>query len=60
VFICFSGIGDVIQSKEQLREIAVSLEDSGHRFLWVFRAPASDADLDLGAFLSDRFLGTHS
>jgi UDP:flavonoid glycosyltransferase YjiC (YdhE family) len=56
VFLCFGGIGEVVHSEEQLREIAVGLEESGHRFLWVVRAPSTDADLDLGAFLPDGFL----
>ncbi|WVZ70041.1 hypothetical protein U9M48_018745 [Paspalum notatum var. saurae] len=43
VFLCFGSIGRF--SAEQLREVAVGLEASGQRFLWVVRAPPpSDAD----------------
>uniref|UniRef100_A0ACD5TR38 Uncharacterized protein n=1 Tax=Avena sativa TaxID=4498 RepID=A0ACD5TR38_AVESA len=60
VFLCFGSIGTGNHSAEQLREIAIGLEDSGHRFLWVVRAPASNedprADPDLDALLPDGFL----
>ncbi|CAO1941611.1 unnamed protein product [Urochloa humidicola] len=59
VFLCFGGIAWTSHSSEQLREIAGGLERSGHRFLWVVRAPfhaalASEPDLD--AVLPDGFL----
>ncbi|KAA8539973.1 hypothetical protein F0562_026665 [Nyssa sinensis] len=37
VFLCFGSLG--LFSKEQLNEIAVGLERSGQRFLWVVRSP---------------------
>ncbi|KAM0887004.1 hypothetical protein ACQ4PT_029330 [Festuca glaucescens] len=63
VFLCFGSAGH--HSEEQIKEIAVGLENSGHRFLWVVRAPFSDdpvkpsdprADQDLDAILPDGFL----
>ncbi|KAM3346381.1 hypothetical protein ACQJBY_020753 [Aegilops geniculata] len=64
VFLCFGSIGAESHSKEQLREIAIGLEKSGHRFLWVVRAPVRDmekpfnpsADPDLDALLPDGFM----
>ncbi|XBI15186.1 anthocyanidin 5,3-O-glucosyltransferase-like [Aegilops tauschii subsp. strangulata] len=64
VFLCFGSIGAESHSKEQLREIAIGLEKSGHRFLWVVRAPVHDmgkpfnpsADPDLDALLPDGFM----
>uniref|UniRef100_A0ACD5VM53 Uncharacterized protein n=1 Tax=Avena sativa TaxID=4498 RepID=A0ACD5VM53_AVESA len=61
VFLCFGSIGTGNHSAEQVREIAIGLEDSGHRFLWVVRAPTSNdddprADPDLDALLPDGFL----
>ncbi|XP_020186354.1 UDP-glycosyltransferase 88B1 [Aegilops tauschii subsp. strangulata] len=59
VFLCFGSIGTGSHSEEQLREIAVGLDKSGHRFLWVVRAPASHdpgADTDLDALLPDGFM----
>ncbi|CAD6272613.1 unnamed protein product [Miscanthus lutarioriparius] len=53
------------QLREQLNEIAVGLENSGHRLLWVVRAPPSDdperlsdprTDPDLDELLPDGFL----
>ena len=41
VFLCFGSLGSF--SAEQLREIAVGLERSGQRFLWVVRSPVSVA-----------------
>ncbi|GJN15014.1 hypothetical protein PR202_gb01899 [Eleusine coracana subsp. coracana] len=40
VFLCFGSLGAV--SAAQLKEIAHGLESSGHRFLWVVRAPPDD------------------
>ncbi|CAN1189855.1 UDP-glycosyltransferase 88A1 [Linum perenne] len=39
VYLCFGSLG--IFSREQLREIAIGLERSEHRFLWVVRDPPS-------------------
>ncbi|TVU04838.1 hypothetical protein EJB05_47974, partial [Eragrostis curvula] len=41
VFLCFGSRG--AHSAAQLAEIAAGLESSGHRFLWVVRAPPADA-----------------
>ncbi|KAG5247170.1 UDP-glycosyltransferase 88A [Salix suchowensis] len=63
VFLCFGSLG--LFSKEQLREIAVGLERSGHRFLWVVRNPPSDKknvalsahpNIDLDSLLPEGFL----
>ncbi|PSS33026.1 UDP-glycosyltransferase [Actinidia chinensis var. chinensis] len=40
VFLCFGSLGLV--SAKQLKEIAVGLERSGQRFLWVVRSPPSE------------------
>ncbi|VAI49913.1 unnamed protein product [Triticum turgidum subsp. durum] len=65
VFLCFGSIGTGNHSAKQLREIAVGLDKSGHRFLWVVRTPVSDdperphdpsADPDLDALLPDGFM----
>uniref|UniRef100_M8BHS5 Glycosyltransferase n=1 Tax=Aegilops tauschii TaxID=37682 RepID=M8BHS5_AEGTA len=53
-----SSIADA-EAKERHEEIAVGLDKSGHRFLWVVRAPASHdpgADTDLDALLPDGFM----
>lgn len=42
VFLCFGSMG--LFSKEQLMDMAVGLENSGHRFLWVVRNPPMDGD----------------
>lgn len=65
VFLCFGSLG--LFSKNQLHEIAVGLEKSGQRFLWVVRnPPVSDdqnvditklTDPDLNSLLPDGFLG---
>jgi hypothetical protein len=55
VLLCFGSTGTANHSEDQLREIAVGLENSGHRFLWVVRAPHGD-DPDLDALLPDGFL----
>uniref|UniRef100_A0A803QF88 Glycosyltransferase n=1 Tax=Cannabis sativa TaxID=3483 RepID=A0A803QF88_CANSA len=59
VFLCFGSLGSF--TVEQLREIAVGLEKSGQRFLWVVRSPVSVAnsglpDPDLDSLLPDGFL----
>ncbi|WVZ99327.1 hypothetical protein U9M48_044648 [Paspalum notatum var. saurae] len=65
VFLCFGGTGGGSHSEEQLKEIAIGLERSGHRFLWVVRAPPQGApkmpfdpraDPDLDAILPEGFL----
>ncbi|KAL7003508.1 hypothetical protein U1Q18_004662 [Sarracenia purpurea var. burkii] len=40
VFLCFGSLG--LFSSEQLKEMAVGLERSGQRFLWVVRSPPSE------------------
>ncbi|WVZ53712.1 hypothetical protein U9M48_004617 [Paspalum notatum var. saurae] len=42
VFLCFGSLGRF--SAEQTREVAAGLEASGHRFLWVVRAPPPPLD----------------
>ncbi|RCV20301.1 hypothetical protein SETIT_4G045300v2 [Setaria italica] len=54
VFLCFESIG--YHTEAQLKEIAVGLERSGHRFLWVVRAPPGHADPDLDTLLPEGFL----
>ncbi|XP_004969867.2 UDP-glycosyltransferase 88A1, partial [Setaria italica] len=64
VFLCWGSKGAL--PKEQLMEIAVGLENSGQRFLWVVRTPAGSdepkryweqrAEADLGALLPEGFL----
>ncbi|XP_050221724.1 UDP-glycosyltransferase 88A1 [Mercurialis annua] len=63
VFLCFGSLG--LFSKEQLSEIAIGLEKSGQRFLWVVRNPPSNhqklatsaqSDPDLESLLPDGFL----
>ncbi|KAF8727344.1 hypothetical protein HU200_018946 [Digitaria exilis] len=66
VFLCFGGTGAGNHSEEQLKEMATGLEMSGHRFLWVVRAPPHHdepekpfdpiADPDLDALLPTGFL----
>ncbi|PWZ10875.1 UDP-glycosyltransferase 88B1 [Zea mays] len=65
VFLCFGSVGSSNHSETQLKEIAVGLERSGQRFLWVVRAPLGDnperefgdkADPDLQALLPEGFL----
>jgi hypothetical protein len=65
VFLCFGSTAAATHSEEQLREVAVGLRKSGHRFLWVVRAPLRGdterlfdprADADLDALLPDGFL----
>lgn len=65
VFLCFGSLG--LFTAEQLKEIALGLEKSGHRFLWVVRAPPPSlqdksthfkpvAEPDLDVLLPDGFL----
>ena len=63
VFLCFGSLG--VFSEAQLKEIAVGLEKSGQRFLWVVRSPPSKdksrrflapSDPDLDSLLPDGFL----
>ncbi|KAG6649890.1 UDP-glycosyltransferase 88A1-like [Carya illinoinensis] len=65
VYLCFGSLGTF--SKEQLKEIAVGLEKSGQRFLWVVRSPPmkeqsqqllsqSEEDPDLDSLLPESFL----
>ncbi|TVU39746.1 hypothetical protein EJB05_13185, partial [Eragrostis curvula] len=63
VFLCFGILGEVCHTEEQLKEIALGLESSRHRFLWVVRAPISKelpesthGNPDLDALLPDGFL----
>ncbi|CAL4894527.1 unnamed protein product [Urochloa decumbens] len=60
VFLCFGSFA--FHTEDQLKEIAVGLEKSGHRFLWVVRAlPRGDTfavhgDPDLDTLLPEGFL----
>ncbi|XP_024027547.1 UDP-glycosyltransferase 88A1-like [Morus notabilis] len=62
VFLCFGSLG--LFSKEQLQEIAVGLERSGQRFLWVVRNPPPSqknqsvawSERDLDSLLPQGFL----
>ncbi|CAA0817114.1 UDP-glycosyltransferase 88A1 [Striga hermonthica] len=55
VFLCFGRRG--LFSAEQLKEMAVGLENSGHRFLWSVRSPVGVSEVpDLEALLPDGFL----
>ncbi|KAK4741787.1 hypothetical protein SAY87_025375 [Trapa incisa] len=54
IFLCFGSKG--IFPKEQLKEIAIGLERSGHRFLWVVRSPRDHPESDLHLLLPDGFL----
>ncbi|KAK1366551.1 Glycosyltransferase [Heracleum sosnowskyi] len=42
IFLCFGSMG--VFGEEQLKEIGVGLENSGHRFLWVVKAPPPKGD----------------
>ncbi|XP_008234818.1 PREDICTED: UDP-glycosyltransferase 88A1 [Prunus mume] len=65
VFLCFGSLG--LFSKKQLQEIAIGLERSGLRFLWVVRNPPAEnntgvaiteqPDPELESLLPDGFLG---
>ncbi|KAK1326152.1 Anthocyanidin 5,3-O-glucosyltransferase [Acorus calamus] len=54
VFLCFGSLG--LLSAEQLREIAVGLDRSGHRFLWVNRLVSATPEPDLDTLLPPGFL----
>ncbi|KAL4204365.1 hypothetical protein AMTRI_Chr01g109450 [Amborella trichopoda] len=62
VFLCFGSMGRL--SAAQLNEIAVALERSEHRFLWVVRSPPAEGEEmgkrppepDLEALLPEGFL----
>ncbi|XP_044971223.1 UDP-glycosyltransferase 88F5-like [Hordeum vulgare subsp. vulgare] len=63
VFLCFGSLG--VFSAAQIREIAVGLEASGNRFLWVVRSPPNEdparrfeepPEPDLDALLPPGFL----
>lgn len=63
VFLCFGSLG--LFSADQLKEIAIGLERSGLRFLWVVRSPPPEdkskiffatPDPDLDLLLPDGFL----
>nr|WIF29794.1 UGT7 [Chrysanthemum indicum] len=68
VFLCFGSMG--VFKKEQLKEIAIGLEKSGQRFLWVVREPPSDyvnksphsggKDFSLDAVLPEGFMARTS
>nr|CAB3458304.1 unnamed protein product [Digitaria exilis] len=52
-----ASIGAATHSPEQFREIAAGLERSGHRFLWVVRAPHhAEPDVVIDELLPDGFL----
>ncbi|KAJ8645439.1 hypothetical protein MRB53_007187 [Persea americana] len=53
VFLCFGSMG--FFSVPQLKEMALGLERSGHRFLWSLRCPSS-TDTDIKEVLPDGFL----
>ncbi|XP_066355905.1 UDP-glycosyltransferase 88B1-like [Miscanthus floridulus] len=54
VFLCFGILGTF--PKKQLEKIAVGLERSGQRFLWVVRSPPGEAPADdVGALLPAGF-----
>ncbi|CAN6892853.1 unnamed protein product [Brassica oleracea var. botrytis] len=57
VFLCFGSLG--LFSQEQLKEIAIGLERSEQRFLWVVRNPPelqNQTEPDLESLLPDGFL----
>ncbi|KAI9112917.1 hypothetical protein K1719_016031 [Acacia pycnantha] len=64
VFLCFGSLG--LFSREQLHEIALGLERSGQRFLWIVKNPTSEktqnvgvslpVDPDLGILLPEGFM----
>ncbi|RDX96301.1 Isoflavone 7-O-glucosyltransferase 1, partial [Mucuna pruriens] len=54
VLLCFGSMGRF--SKSQLREIAIGLEKSEQRFLWVVRSESDSEDLSLDELLPEGFL----
>jgi hypothetical protein len=63
VFLCFGSLGRF--SAKQIREVALGLEASGQRFLWVVKSPPNDdptkkfenpSEPDLDALLPEGFL----
>ncbi|KAI5683002.1 hypothetical protein M9H77_04230 [Catharanthus roseus] len=44
VFLCFGSYGSF--SAEQVKEIAIALENSGHRFLWSLRRPPPEGKME--------------
>ncbi|OWM79599.1 hypothetical protein CDL15_Pgr023011 [Punica granatum] len=54
VFLCFGSMG--VFPKEQLKEMAIGLERSGQRFLWVVRNPPDQPDSDFDSLFPDRLL----
>ncbi|XP_030526029.1 UDP-glycosyltransferase 88F3-like isoform X2 [Rhodamnia argentea] len=54
VFLCFGSRGTL--SAAQIKEVAVGLEKSGHRFLWVVKNPSGNGDMDLEALMPEGFL----
>ncbi|XP_047052868.1 UDP-glycosyltransferase 88F4-like [Lolium rigidum] len=64
VFLCFGSLGRF--SVKQIREVAIGLEASGQRFLWVVKSPPNDdhptklfensSEPDLDALLPEGFL----
>ncbi|XP_044468545.1 UDP-glycosyltransferase 88A1-like [Mangifera indica] len=54
VFLCFGSLGRL--SVERLKEIAVGLERSGERFLWVVKNPPHFDDADFNSIFPAGFL----
>nr|BBC62110.1 glucosyltransferase 10 [Nemophila menziesii] len=63
VFLCFGSLGSF--KEDQCKEIAIGLEKSGHRFLWVVKSPPNDdestrllspSEPDLNVLLPEGFL----
>ncbi|KAL6976016.1 hydroquinone glucosyltransferase [Sarracenia purpurea var. burkii] len=46
VFLCFGSMGNF--DEEQVKEITVALERSGHRFLWSLRRPPPNGKIEFG------------
>ncbi|KAL8095835.1 UDP-glycosyltransferase 88B1-like [Apium graveolens] len=54
IYLCFGSLG--VFGEEQLKEIAVGLENSKHRFLWVVKNLPSKQDIDPITMLPQGFL----